>query len=81
MPTLQQQVTTQICQCKATCNLYAHNDTKCAAKQNTAYLFFVEIPQEYAVVFTATYHPLALSVCRNEGSKETEVLIHMTCRA
>jgi len=47
----------------------------------TAYLFFVEIPQEYAVVFTSTHHPLALSVCGNEGSKEAEVLIHMTCRA
>jgi hypothetical protein len=49
--------------------------------QKTAYLFFVEIPQEDAVVFAATYHPLALGVCCNEGSKETEVLIHMTCRA
>lgn len=48
--------------------------------QKTAYLFFVEIPQEDAVVFAATYHPLALGVCCNEGSKETEVLIHMTCR-
>lgn len=50
-------------------------------EQKTAYFFFVEIPQEDAVVFTSTHYPLALSVCCNEGSKETEVLIHMTCRA
>ncbi len=50
-------------------------------EQKTAYLLFVEIPQEDAVVFTSTNHPLALSVCCDEGSKETKVLIHMTCRA
>lgn len=37
--------------------------------QKGAYIFFVQVPQEDAVVFTSTDHPLALGVCCDECRK------------
>ena len=44
-----------------------------------AYIFFVQIPQENAVVLTAAHHPLAFYICSDECCEQAKMLIYVPC--
>ena len=55
-----------------------HMHHQCAQKAAT-YIFFIQVPQENAVVFASTHHPFAFGICSDECRKQAEVLIDMPC--
>lgn len=50
-----------------------------SAQKAASYIFFIQVPQEYAVVLASTHHPFAFGICSDKRRKQAEVLIHMPC--